>query len=721
MPLYKTFFAALLLFLVPSGAVFAQVTYTIKGTLSLASGPDPLGLNGLNIDATAGLSQSLTPSSSETTSTLSTNTYGSVTVKLAGFPCSTASAPPVTVTLTDNAGAPDTIAINNCYVELATVNASVTIPDGSMITAVPASIPLTAVTGTVSYGGGSEPTSTFNLNSATIMATGTAPPTVTPSLTSWTPPTVPVGSTTPVSQQVTFTTTPPVGAVSFTNSTSASWLTVTPSATNTSSAITITANPTGLIQASNSGMVTLSYGSAYPATQIPVTLNLSGSLATLSAPASLSFTYAIGGSAPASQMLSVGASGSATVNAAVTSGNSWLSVSPASITAPGSFTVSVNTAGLPLGMLNGNIQLTATGATNSPLNVPVALDVTAATLTASPQQLNFTYQLGNSAQPAAQSIAVTDMSNVNFTAAAVTASGGSWLSVTPGTGSASGTLSVSVKTAELTANTYNGTVTIAVAGVNPNITPQVVNVSLVVSGSSVPTIGSVVSGASYASSGFSPGTIATIFGNLLGPATGVVFSLNSQGSLDSTLAGVSVTVGDAAAIPLYVLNGQVNIILPFTLGISGQAPVQVTYNNLTTAAFNIPLTTADVQIFTVNASGSGPGSILNQDNSVNSATNPAAPGSVVQVFGTGGGVLTGKATVTAGDVAGDTLAYTATCTATVNGETATVLYSGSAPDLVYGVDQFDIQLPADVTAGSAKIVLTIGGATSQSDVTVFVK
>jgi uncharacterized protein (TIGR03437 family) len=123
----------------------------------------------------------------------------------------------------------------------------------------------------------------------------------------------------------------------------------------------------------------------------------------------------------------------------------------------------------------------------------------------------------------------------------------------------------------------------------------------------------------------------------------------------------------------------------------------------------------------VNASGSGPGSILNQDNSVNSATNPAAPGSVVQVFGTGGGVLTGKATVTAGDVAGDTLAYTATCTATVNGETATVLYSGSAPDLVYGVDQFDIQLPADVTAGSAKIVLTIGGATSQSDVTVFVK
>jgi uncharacterized protein (TIGR03437 family) len=469
-------------------------------------------------------------------------------------------------------------------------------------------------------------------------------------------------------------------------------------------------------------MVTLSYGSAYPATQIPVTLNLSGSLVTLSAPASLSFIYAIGGPTPASQMLNVGAGSSTTVNAAVTSGSSWLSVSPASITAPGSFTVSVNTAGLPLGMLNGNIQLTATGATNSPLSVPVSLNVTAATLTASPLQLNFAYQVGNSAQPTTQSITVTDLSNVNFTATAATASGGSWLSVSPGTGSASGSLSVSVKTAGLTASTYNGTVTIAVAGVNPNITPQVVNVSLVVSAASGPTISTVVSGASYATSGFSPGTIATIFGNLLGPATGVAFSLNSHGSLDSTLAGVSVTVGSAAAIPLYVLNGQVNIILPFTLGTSGQAPVQVTYNNLTTAAFNIPLTTADVQIFTANASGSGPGSILNQDYSINSATNPAAPGTVVQVFGTGGGALTGAGVnVAAGDVAGDTLADTATCTATVNGETAAVLYSGSAPGLVYGVDQFNIQLPADVTAGSTKIVLTIGGTTSQSDVTVFVK
>src|ERR1700683_3377914 len=133
---------AIVLLAVSSPALFAQVTYSLTGTLSLSSGADPLNLNGLNVDATATMSQSMIPSSSATTGTSSTNTYSAVTVTLAGLPCSSSSAPPVTVTLTDNAGKPDTISINNCSVlGLATVNATATIPDGNMITAVPAAIP----------------------------------------------------------------------------------------------------------------------------------------------------------------------------------------------------------------------------------------------------------------------------------------------------------------------------------------------------------------------------------------------------------------------------------------------------------------------------------------------------------------------------------------------------------------------------------------------------
>jgi len=1419
--LSKFALAAIILFFISSSAAFAQVTYTVTGIANLLNGPDLLGLDQSTVSATATLTQSTPPSTSLITSTSSTNTYNNVMgIALGGLTCN--ATPPVAVTLTDNAGAADTISISSCTVEDAVVTASVTIPNGAMNTAVPSAIPLTNnVTGTLTYtlSGGSP--SVFSITEGTLIATGTPPPTVTPSLTSWTPPAVSAGSSTPVSQTVTFSTSVPDGAVSFltsaTTTTGGNWLSVTPAAINSSSSITITANPSGLSGGTYSGSVTLNYGSDVTSTVIPVTLTISGgstSTTALTGPASMSFNYTPGNAAPASQTLSIGTSpaSSTSVSAAVTSGNSWLSVTPATGTTPASFTVSVNTTGLTTAQtLNGNIQITASGVNNSPLNIPVTyvisgtaltvpstpltfnytiggsapaaqavsitgtsglafttstgaasawlsatpsgkvpssisvsinsaglaslkagqytgtvtvtsagaggspasipvtLNVTAPTLTATPSQIGFTYQLG-STQPAAQTISVVDASNVNFTA---TTSGGSWLSVTPGTGSASGNLSVSVNTTGLTANTYYGSVTIAATGA----TPQVVNVSLVVSmpditvnatslsfayqtgttapaaqlitiggtanlaftatasggswlsvtpgsgttGSSIsvsvntsglaantykgsitiaapgatsqvvgvtlvvsntptisaspsslsftyqlggtaptaqsvdiagssglaftatatggswlsvtpgsgttpgavsvavntsgltantyhgtitiaasgvpsqtvnvtltvsnepaitaspsslsfsyaigstapavqsvniggiaglaftatagaswlgvtpgsgtmpssisvsvnpatltagtyhgnvtitaagtsnspfsipvtltitgvaptitlspsslsfsaltgasapasqtvnvsssaasslslgilggswltaslsasttpavvtvsanqanlapgnyvgsvvitaagasnspqtiavqlvvstttsltatpaslgfayvfgnanppaqtisltgtqaltfstsvpssswltvtsassttpaslvvnvtpgslaagtynasititsasasnspltipvtlvvsskpalaaspnsltftaqsgganpgsqsvnligsstlpfslttspswlvasvasgttpstlvatvnlagmsqgsyqgaitvtsnvagnsplvipvtltistplvvtgPSISNIVSAASYDASGFSPGAIVSIFGSSLGPPTGVSFSVSPQGNLSTTLAGASVTVAGIPAIPIFVQSGQVNVILPYTLGSAGQATVAVEYNNLTSTDFTIPLTPADVQIFTANASGSGPGSILNQDYSVNSASNPAAPGSVVQVFGTGGGALSPVAT--AGNVAGDTLAsITSPYSAAVNGENASVLYAGSAPGLLYGVYQFNVQLPVDLPAGADTMVLNVDGSMSQSDVTVFVK
>jgi uncharacterized protein (TIGR03437 family) len=174
------------------------------------------------------------------------------------------------------------------------------------------------------------------------------------------------------------------------------------------------------------------------------------------------------------------------------------------------------------------------------------------------------------------------------------------------------------------------------------------------------------------------------------------------------------------AFPLFVQNGQINVILPFDLGTTGEAGVTVTYNNLTSVAFNITLAPGDVQVFTANASGSGPGSILNQDYSANTAANPAAPGSIVSVYGTGGGTV--SPAVTAGNVAGDTLSWvTAQYSALVNGENATVVYAGTAPGLLFGVYQFNVQLPADLPPGPATLVLQVGDSSSQQDVTVFVK
>ena len=51
----------------------------------------------------------------------------------------------------------------------------------------------------------------------------------------------------------------------------------------------------------------------------------------------------------------------------------------------------------------------------------------------------------------------------------------------------------------------------------------------------------------------------------------------------------------------------------------------------------LPVTSATPAIFSLAENGSGPGAILNQDYSVNSASNPAAAETEIQIFGTGGG------------------------------------------------------------------------------------
>src|ERR1019366_8386363 len=58
-------------------------------------------------------------------------------------------------------------------------------------------------------------------------------------------------------------------------------------------------------------------------------------------------------------------------------------------------------------------------------------------------------------------------------------------------------------------------------------------------------------------------------------------------------------------------------------------------------AAEIPMATASPALFVLGGQQSGPVSALNQDNTVNTATNPAARGSVIQIFGTGEGFVVG--------------------------------------------------------------------------------
>ncbi|MEO7144514.1 MAG: hypothetical protein ABI165_13530, partial [Bryobacteraceae bacterium] len=148
--------------------------------------------------------------------------------------------------------------------------------------------------------------------------------------------------------------------------------------------------------------------------------------------------------------------------------------------------------------------------------------------------------------------------------------------------------------------------------------------------------------------------------------------------------------------------------------------IHVEYNGKAGNTVKFPVSGAVPTLFTADGTGVGPAAALNQDGSVNSAANPAAPGSVVVFYGTGGG-LTTPAGVD-GQVAGTMLLYAVqTATATVAGRDAQVIFAGAAPGFVEGVLQINVTLPADCPPGAAPVAIAMGGGASPASVSVWVR
>jgi uncharacterized protein (TIGR03437 family) len=133
------------------------------------------------------------------------------------------------------------------------------------------------------------------------------------------------------------------------------------------------------------------------------------------------------------------------------------------------------------------------------------------------------------------------------------------------------------------------------------------------------------------------------------------------------------------------------------------------------------ITATAPDMFTVLQNGQGQGAVLNQDNSQNGpgsivGANPAARGSVIQIYVTGGGettpsLLPGEAAAASGN---PLVLTNAQPTVTIGGQLAAVQFSGMAPGYV-GLWQINAQIPQTVTPGNAvPLVVTAGGATSNT-------
>jgi uncharacterized protein (TIGR03437 family) len=232
----------------------------------------------------------------------------------------------------------------------------------------------------------------------------------------------------------------------------------------------------------------------------------------------------------------------------------------------------------------------------------------------------------------------------------------------------------------------------------------------------------------------SPGELVTIKGINLGPSTAATFSVAAGGTVSNTLAGVQVMFDTIPGTPIYVSSSQINVIVPYEIAGRASTNVSVIYSSQQSAAINQNVANQAPGIFTDSSTGVGQASVTNQNGSLNGPTSglvlggqnvpttPAAEGSVISVYMTGGGQtspLSTTGTVTPG---GATLyKIPGNVSATINGVPATVQFAGAAPGEVTGVIQVNILVPTGISGSALPIAITINGATTPTGPTVAVQ
>ncbi len=220
-----------------------------------------------------------------------------------------------------------------------------------------------------------------------------------------------------------------------------------------------------------------------------------------------------------------------------------------------------------------------------------------------------------------------------------------------------------------------------------------------------------------------PGEIVTIFsgGAAIGPPSLTTAQFDANGNIATNLAGTRVLFDGVPSPVIYTSANQVSAVVPFAIGGKTTTVVRTEFNSVQSVGIQISATDSAPALFTANASGSGQIAALNQDSSINSPSNPAAPGEAVVLYATGGGAWTES--IPDGQITGSHLvAPRAPVFVSVGKLPAQVLYAGTAPGLVNGALQINIVLPKELIGGPAiPIQISVGEYTSPPGATLAVK
>jgi uncharacterized protein (TIGR03437 family) len=177
---------------------------------------------------------------------------------------------------------------------------------------------------------------------------------------------------------------------------------------------------------------------------------------------------------------------------------------------------------------------------------------------------------------------------------------------------------------------------------------------------------------------------------------------------------------DSVAIPVVSVSpSQLVAVMPMDAPTSGARQVMASSGGTSSNTMYMPSAPLSPAIYSVNGVGDGQGYILNADGTVNSPSNPTAPGAPITIFATGVGQIS-----------------------TVNGYTVTALpvsvfvvgvYADGiaavmkqVPGLPGNIYELSVFAPTRINAFNplpplSPITLTLGGVSSQSGITLSVK
>ncbi|MBL8175325.1 MAG: hypothetical protein JNK48_11695 [Bryobacterales bacterium] len=408
--------------------------------------------------------------------------------------------------------------------------------------------------------------------------------------------------------------------------------------------------------------------SGLPDTVVSVTLTVSGTGGGGQAgysvsPTQLNFSYTPGGQVPGGQavLFTSPSAVNYTLNVlnAVANGITWLNAAPlqggftSGTTPQATLTVQPNlgVASLPVGTYTATIQVLANGlpVTQFPVTLTVGTVATTSGFV-SPSSLSFAHQSGTNVPPA-QILTVGTVGGAagSFTATASTTSGGTWLSVTPGNGTAPSAIAVSVNPTNLSFGTYTGNIAVTFSGSGTTNIP----VTLHVTTAAVLRLNLNSANFNYQLGGSVPASqaqsveVSTTSGSV---AYSVSASTNSGGNWLSVVQNSTVTTSTASiqvnAASLaggtytgtvsFTASGQSPITVPVTLTVSGlplfnAVPSRLTFAGgvgITPSPQTVGVSTTGTAVpFTVNVTTSSGGAWLSAvqtvPGSISVSVNPA--------------------------------------------------------------------------------------------------